>query len=125
MKPMFRITPIELVALTLLALVVGTIGFDRYQALDAIHRDQERKIALNTIHYNLQEIVRPEKGGYPRTLKASDLSAMEPGKLRDPAGVTIGNRDSDYRYEPSGCNGGELCRSYTLRSKLELSLIHI
>lgn len=108
-----------LVGIALLGFVV-TIGFDRYNNITMVHRDHDRKVAINAIHYNLEEVVRPSLGGYPRVITASQLKAMDRALLTDPAGVKLGDAGSDYRYEPSDCNGGDLCSSYTLRANLEL-----
>jgi hypothetical protein len=107
-----------LAALTFLGILVAVLLFQR-QTLTMIRHDQARKTAINAIHYNLEEVVRPELGGYPRVLKASQLKAMDSNLLKDPHGTMIGETDSDYRYEPTGCNGGDLCTGYTLRADLD------
>lgn len=119
MKHSAGFTVVELlVALVFLGLVTG-IAYSQQQALETVHRDQDRKVALNAIYYNLEEVVRPALGGYPRILAANQLRAMDASLLVDPQGNKIGESDSDYRYEPTGCNGGDLCSGYTLRASLE------
>lgn len=119
MKASQGFTVVELlVALTCIA-AVGAVAWGQYQALGAIHRDQDRKVAINAMHYNLEEVVQPTLGGYPRILQSAQLGAIEPGLLKDPHGVLVGNKKSDYRYEPTGCNGGDICEGYTLRADLE------
>lgn len=120
MKTARRFTAIELVLLSILLALIGALGWTQYQSLSAMHRDQDRKTAINAMHYNLQEVVQPTLKGYPRTLSASQLTAMNEKLLKDPNGIRVGLPDSDYRYEPTGCNGGDLCRGYTLRASLEL-----
>lgn len=112
-------TTIELLSLILFIGIVGGIGLNRYEALQAVHRDHDRKVAINTIYHNLEEIAKPALGGYPKTLQASQLKAMDSGLLKDPHGVLIGTSGSDYRYEPTGCNGGTICKDFTLSSRLE------
>lgn len=120
MKASQGFTAIELlVALALLG-IVAAIGWSQYMSLSAMHRDQDRKIAINAIHYNLEEVALPTLKGYPRTLKESQLKAMDPSLLKDPRGIKVGSSKSDYRYEPTGCNGGDICSGYTLRADLEL-----
>lgn len=99
--------------------VLSTAGYSLYEAVRMTHRDQDRKVAINTIHHNLKEVVRPQLGAYPKTLNASQLTAMDAALLKDPSGVRIGRQDSDYRYEPTGCNGSDTCRGYTLIADLE------
>jgi prepilin-type N-terminal cleavage/methylation domain-containing protein len=119
MKTSSGFTIIELLVTLVLVGILGGIAYDQGQSLRMVHRDQDRKIAINAIYYNLQEVAKPKLGGYPRVLKASDLRAMDPALLKDPHGVMIGNAKSDYRYEPTGCNGGDICSGFTLRADLE------
>lgn len=119
MKASSGFTIVELLVTIVFLGIVGTIFFEQQQSLHVIHRDQDRKVAINAIYYNLEEVVKPSLGGYPRTLKASQLKAMDQGLLKDPSGVMIGEPNSQYHYEPTGCNGGEVCSGYTLRADLE------
>lgn len=112
-------TTIELLALIVFIGLIGAVGYDRYQAIQTVHRDQDRKTAINAIYHNLEEVVKPTLGGYPRVLQAAQLKAMDPQLLKDPQGVLVGASGSDYRYEPTGCNGGDICRDFTLSSQLE------
>lgn len=112
-------TIIEMLVTVVLLSVVGAIAFERYSTVQAIHRDQDRKIAINAMHYNLEEIVKPTLGGYPRSLTTAQLKAMDKNLLKDPQGTLVGQSTSDYRYEPTGCNGGDVCTSYSLRADLE------
>lgn len=119
MKHSAGFTVVELlVALVFLGFVAG-IAYSQQQALEIVHRDQQRKVAINAIYYNLEEVVKPTLGGYPRVLAANQLKAMDAALLADPQGNKLGEPDSDYRYEPTGCNGGDLCSGYTVRASLE------
>ncbi len=119
MRSAHGFTIIEMLVTVVLLGMVGAIGFERYLTVQAIHRDQDRKIAVNAMHYNLEEIVKPTLGGYPRALTAAQLKAMDKRLLNDPQGIAVGKSNSDYRYEPTGCNGGDICSSYNLRADLE------
>lgn len=112
-------TVVELLVTIVFVGIVGTLLYQQQQAVRAVHRDQDRKVAINAIHYNLEEIVKPTLGGYPRTLSASQLKSLDKAFLKDPSGVSIGQPTSEYRYEPTGCNGGDVCGGYTLRADLE------
>jgi len=119
MKTSSGFTVVELlVAITFLGLIVA-LSLVESRSLTMIHNDQDRKIAINAIHYNLEEVVRPTLNGYPRVLSASQLKAMDSSLLKDPEGNTVGEPGSDYRYEPTGCNGGNVCAGYTLIADLE------
>ena len=112
-------TVVEVLAFFLLLSFVGLIFLSQKNALDAIHRDRERKTAINEVYYNLQEVVYPSLKAYPSSLNAKQLSTMNASYLTDPSGHKINSKGSDYRYEPTGCNGGALCTGFTLRTELE------
>ena len=119
MKVSSGFTVVELLMIVVFLGITGTVFFQQQQAVQAVHRDRDRKIAINAIHYNLEEVVRPKLGGYPRSLTATQLTAMDKSLLKDPRGATIGTSASEYRYEPTGCNGGNICKGYVLRADLE------
>lgn len=112
-------TIVEVFALFILLSIAGLIFLSQKNALDAIHRDRERKTAINEIYYNLEEVVYPTLKGYPATLSSKQLAAMDAAYLKDPNGRLIGDKDSSFRYEPTGCNGGSLCSGFTLSTELE------
>jgi type II secretory pathway component PulJ len=112
-------TTTEMITAIVFVLLVGAIFYALTSSLQASHRDTRRKTAINAIYYNLVEVVRPSLKGYPRSLEADQLKAMDSALLMDPRGNKMGERDSDYRYEPSECNGGDVCQSFTLRASLE------
>lgn len=112
-------TATEVIIAIIFVLLASSILYATTASLKASHRDTERKTAINAIYYNLVEVVKPSLGGYPRVLSADQLKAMDSALLKDPQGKRIDERGSDYRYEPTECNGGDLCRSFTLRANLE------
>lgn len=119
MKTSSGFTVVEILVLFLFLSVLGAVIYDRYQVLETIHRDKDRKVAINAMYYNLEEVVRPSLNGYPRVLTANTLKAMDKALFLDPSGIRVDDPLSDYRYEPTGCNGGDVCRGYTLRADLE------
>lgn len=119
MSTIRSLTTTELLAGAIFLALIGGIFYAQRAGLTAAHRDTERKTAINAMYYNLVEVVKPTLGGYPRVLKTEDLKAMDPALLKDPQGVTIGVQGSDYRYEPTECNGGDVCQSFTLRANME------
>lgn len=112
-------TVIEFLVVVILVGIIGSIGLSLNQQHEAMHRDRSRKVAINAIDADLREVVRPKLGGYPRTLDTTTLAAISGSLLTDPEGHKIGTASSDYRYEPTGCNGSDLCSGYTLRAQLE------
>ena len=112
-------TVIELVIAIAVLTITGAIFYTQKSDLQASHRDSQRKTAINAIYYNLVEVVKPTLGGYPRILKGEVLKAMDMALLTDPDGKKFSASDSNYQYEPTECNGGDLCQSFTLRATLE------
>ncbi len=111
-------TALELIVVIIIFVSVGSIFWFQMRDIEAQHRDIERKTAINSMYYNLEEIVYKELGGYPSTLNATQLKAMDSSLLKDTNGVTISDSGSQYRYEPSSCNGA-ICQHYILRATLE------
>jgi len=111
-------TAIELVIAILFLVAAGTLFLIQKQNIQAINRDAQRKTAINAMYYNLKEVYFPANQSYPRTIDASKLKAIDPELFKDPGGKAVGDQASDYRYEPTGCNG-DACSGYTLRTSLE------
>ena len=85
---------------------------------DAIKRDEQRKIAINAMYYNLEEDFRSNNDFYPEKISEENLKAMDPQLFTDPFGANVGHESSNYRYEPTGCKD-QKCASYTLRAIME------
>ena len=81
-------------------------------------RDEQRKTAINAIHYSLEEVYFVNNDAYPRTVSDEILPSVDPELFRDPNGVRIGDGASDYRYEATNCEA-DFCQAYTLRTILE------
>lgn len=111
-------TVLELIMAIIILLAAGTIFFFQKEELNAQHRDDTRKIAINSIYYNLEEVIYPSLNGYPAKLDASQLKAMDAELLKDSTGIMINDTNSQYHYEPSSCNG-DVCQHYVLRATLE------
>ena len=118
MKKQAGFTALELIVAIIILIAAGVIFLVQKNDIAAEHRDSDRKIAMNALYYNLEEVVHPALNGYPATLDAKQLKAMDSELLKDPNGITINEVGSDYHYEPSSCNGN-VCAHYTLRATLE------
>lgn len=86
--------------------------------LNATHRDDQRKTAINAMYYNLEEVYYAKDGHYPASIDSKNLPAMDPSLFTDPTGVELGKPQANYRYETSDCTN-EKCKLYTLRSTME------
>lgn len=118
MRKQSGFTVIELVFAILFLIVVGTVFMLQKNQLSAVTRDTQRKTAINAMYYNLVEVYFPAHKSYPRTISSTNLKAMDPELFKDPAGNAVGERESTYRYEPTGCDG-DACTGFMVRADLE------
>ena len=86
--------------------------------MNAYHRDNTRKIAINAMYYNLEEVFFVKNKYYPETIDSKTLRAMDPGLFTDPNGIKLGESGSDYRYDSINCENAQ-CKGYSLRSTME------
>ena len=118
MKSKRGFTALELVFVILVFSVAVVFFFVQKANIDAMSRDQQSKVAINAMYYNLEEVYYPAHSYYPKTISENNLKAMDPQLFTDPYGFNIGDKSSSLRYEPTGCDGDK-CKSYTLRATLE------
>lgn len=118
MKRVFKIGLLELIIVTALLAIIGLVIWAEKRSIEKTNSDNDRKTAINAMHYALEEVYFKANASYPVVLTANNLPAIDPLLLTDPNGRTIGDRKSDYRYISSGCEVNK-CRSYTLRANLE------
>jgi type II secretory pathway pseudopilin PulG len=111
-------TAVELIAAIILLVALGSLFWVQKSNLEARDRDTTRKIAVNAIYYNLEDIFYTKNGYYPQTLVSTQLIGLDPAMLKDPAGKLISQPGATYNYESQGCTAAK-CTSYTLRANLE------
>lgn len=111
-------TILEISVLIVFLFAIGVIFWLQKIEIAQKFSDEKRKTAINSIHYALEQVFYKENGFYPKSINEKTLRAIEPNLLTDPHGVVIGEKDSNYRYEPTACDG-EKCQHYTLRADLE------
>ena len=124
-------TVIELIIVIVIATIAGTLFFYQKNNLQTADQDEKKKIAVNAIYYNLEEVFYPKNNFYPQTLNEKVLTAVDPNLLTDQAGNKIDAtgdlsavgrsteaKISQYRYEPTNCDNEGKCKSYTLRVSL-------
>ena len=112
-------TVIEVCVLVVFLVVAGAIFVIQKGELQQQFNDKTRKTAINAMYYNLEEVFYKQNGYYPKTINEKILTAMDPNLFTDPLGVVLDEEGSQYRYEPTDCDG-EKCQSYTLRADLDL-----
>lgn len=111
-------TVIEIIVVIAFLAFAGALFFWQKNDLRIAERDNQRKVAINAMYYSLEEVFYATNKSYPRVINADVLKSMDPELFKDPNGVAVGEQASDYRYEPSGCEG-DICQGYVLRADLE------
>lgn len=111
-------TIIEIIFAIIILVFASTVFFIQKSNIETAARDDRRKTAINAFYYSLEEVYMKTNGSYPRTLNETTLPSVDPTLFKDADGVKIGETSSEYRYEPTNCNG-DACASYTLRADLE------
>lgn len=112
-------TLIELMIVGAFAALLVIIFFLQKTNVDAMNRDDDRKIAINAMYYALEEYYYPKYGYYPTTISEDVLPVMDPELFTDPFGNNIGASSSTFSYEPANCNSANECKEYILRAELE------
>ena len=113
-------TVLELITCIAFLAIFVVLFFIQYQNIEAMQRDEQRKVAINAMYYSLEEGYYEEHGYYPEKISsAEDLPWMDPNLLSDPSGVNIWVIGGDYSYESSNCDDDGHCKEYTLRAILE------
>jgi len=111
-------TILELSVVIVFATLAVVLFFIQKINTDAMHRDEQRKEAINAMYYALEEGFFAQNGYYPETISEDNLKVMDPALFTDPNGINIGSEGSTYSYEPANCDNGK-CKEYTLRATLE------
>ena len=112
-------TVIELLVVMVILAVGGWLFFNEKARIDSVERDNTRKIAINAMYYNLEEVYYVKNGYYPSTINSKVLRAMDPTLFTDPYGTKMNEAEADYRYEPVDCTTDGKCTGYSLRASLE------
>jgi type II secretory pathway pseudopilin PulG len=111
-------TVVELLAVTVLLIIIGVVFWTQKSNIEVASRDDKRKTSINAIYYGLEEVYYPATKSYPLEIDESTLPSIDKTLLKDPNGVLIGKTGSDYRYIPTNCTADK-CQSYSLRTTLE------
>lgn len=111
-------TVLELIIAIVVVCAAGTFFYIQTRDLDVAKRDAQRKTAINSMYYNLEDIFYPTNKFYPEVLTAEQLKGLDPALLTDPGNKKVSEANGDYRYEPKDCTNGA-CKSYTLVADLE------
>lgn len=112
-------TVIEVIVVIVILAVGGWLFFTEKARVNEVQRDAARKVAINAMYYDLEEVFYEKNGYYPNAIDSKTLRAMDPGLFNDPQGVKLNTSGSDYHYDPTDCSTDGKCKGYTLRSSME------
>ena len=111
-------TVAEIIVVGIFAALLFILFFIQKANVDAMDRDDQRKIAINAMYYALEEAFYAQNGYYPEAISEDVLPVMDPALFTDPLGNNLGVDGSTYSYEPANCDNGK-CKEYTLKAILE------
>ena len=112
-------TVVELLVVIVLLAISSWLFFSEKARIDAVQRDSTRKVAINAMYYNLEEVFYEKNRYYPASIDSKTLRAMDPGLFTDPLGIKLGEESADYRYSGKGCTTDGRCTNYELRATME------
>lgn len=112
-------TVIEIMIVVAILAFASILFFTQKNNVAAAARDETRKTAINTMYHTLESVYYTENSLYPRTITETTLPTVNPDMLKDTNGVLIGEGESQYRYEATGCSTDNKCTGYSLRAILE------
>lgn len=118
MKHQRGFTVIEIMVAIVFLGAVATLLLFQKANFEASQRDADRKVAINAMYYNLEEVYYEQTGHYPSKIDSKLLRAMDPELFTDPMGVKMNEDGAQYRYEGLNCNN-DVCKAYRLTSTME------
>ena len=118
MKSKSGFTVLEIIIVAVFASLLLILFFVQKANIDAMERDEDRKIAINAMYYALEESYYKDHGYYPEAISEDNIKVIDPALWTDPLGINLGEPDSSYSYEPANCENGK-CKEYILKAELE------
>ncbi len=111
-------TILEIIIVGLFASLLLIFFFVQKSNIDAMNRDEDRKIAINAMYYALEESFYENNHYYPEMISEENIKVIDPALWTDPNGYNLGDPLSSYSYEAANCKDGK-CKEYTLKANLE------
>ncbi|MBO7664737.1 type II secretion system protein [Candidatus Saccharibacteria bacterium] len=118
MKRKSGFTILEIIIVAVFATLLLILFFVQKANVDAMHRDEQRKEAINAMYYAIEEAYYPAHGYYPDSISEANIKVIDPALWTDPFGYNLGEEGTSYFYEPANCVEGK-CKEYILRAELE------
>ena len=111
-------TVLEIIIVGVFASLLLILFFVQKSNIDAMDRDESRKIAINAMYYALEESYYKDHGYYPEQISEENIKVIDPALWTDPFGNNLGTPGSSYSYQAANCKDGK-CKEYILKAKLE------
>ena len=108
----------EMLVVCAFAALLLILFFIQKSNVDAMNRDEKRKVAINAMYYATEEGFYEENQYYPEEISEEVLTVIDPELFTDPNGYYINTDFSSYSYEATNCKNSK-CKGYTLRAELE------
>lgn len=124
MKRKSGFTILEIIIVAVFATLLLILFFVQKANVDAMHRDEQRKEAINAMYYAIEEAYYPAHGYYPDSISEANIKVIDPALWTDPFGYNLGEEGTSYFYEPANCVEGK-CKEYILRAELEKEDMYI
>lgn len=118
MKSRSGFTILEIIIVAVFASLLLVLFFVQKSNIDAMERDDDRKVAINAMYYALEESFYAKHGYYPETISEENIKVIDPALWTDPLGFNLGDPMGSYFYEPANCKEGK-CKEYILKANLE------
>ena len=116
MKTRKAFTVLELILAIVFVGIFVVLFFLQKQSVEAMDRDEKRKVSINAIYYALEEGYYAEHKYYPEYIENAEvLPWIDPNLFTDPIGINIWDDGGNFTYEASNCTDGK-CKSYSLRA---------
>lgn len=123
-------TVVELIVAFVVLVTLVVVFVIQRNALQISQADQQRKVAINAMYYDLKDVYFAKYHYYPKTISRSNLTAMDSSLFTDPNGYILdgdmcSNKNGDnvtglcnYHYEASNCTSNGKCRSFRIWSDM-------
>lgn len=118
MKTKSGFTVLEIIIVSVFAGLMLILFFVQKANIDAMERDEDRKIAINAMYYALEESYYKDHGYYPESISEDNINVIDPALWTDPMGNNLGEPGSSYSYQSANCENGK-CKEYILKAELE------
>jgi prepilin-type N-terminal cleavage/methylation domain-containing protein len=112
-------TVIEVIVAIVVLAIIGVFFLVQRNDLETTARDQQRKVAINSMYYGLTEVFYQKNSFYPTSISTDNLTSVSPELFTDTQGVQIGEVNSEYSYEGINCDAEGKCKGFKLTAALE------